>query len=40
VQRDPELENQALEWIQANMGEPLEKKPFDDLLKDGIVLCK
>lgn len=38
--REPELEAQALEWIEANMGEPLDKKPYDDLLKDGIVLCK
>ncbi|KAK7107810.1 myophilin-like isoform X2 [Littorina saxatilis] len=39
--RDPELETQALDWIEANYGEPLDrKKPYDDLLKDGIVLCK
>ncbi|PVD28231.1 hypothetical protein C0Q70_10818 [Pomacea canaliculata] len=40
-ERDPELEAQALDWIEANLGEPLDrKKPFDDLLKDGIILCK
>ncbi|CAL1540009.1 unnamed protein product [Lymnaea stagnalis] len=39
--RDPELESQALDWIEANLGEPLDrKKPYDDLLKDGIILCK
>lgn len=39
-QRDPELEKQALDWVEANLGEPLDRKtPYDDLLKDGIVLC-
>ncbi|XP_076444634.1 myophilin-like [Babylonia areolata] len=39
--RDAEMETQALDWIEANMGEPIDrKKPYDDLLKDGIVLCK
>ena len=35
------MEAQALDWIEANLGEPLDrKKPYDDLLKDGIILCK
>ena len=41
LQRDAELEAQALDWIEANLGEPLDrKKPYDELLKDGIILCK
>jgi hypothetical protein len=39
--RDPELEEQALDWIEANLGEPLNRStPYEDLLKDGIILCK
>ncbi|BFZ24654.1 hypothetical protein BsWGS_27693 [Bradybaena similaris] len=39
--RDPELEAQALDWIEANLGEPVSRQtPFDDLLRDGIILCK
>ena len=40
-QRDPELEAQALDWIEANLGEPLDRsKDYAALLKDGIILCK
>jgi hypothetical protein len=40
-QRDKELEKQALDWIEANLGEPVDRsKPYEDVLKDGIVLCK
>ncbi|XP_046354007.1 myophilin-like [Haliotis cracherodii] len=39
--RDAELEKQALDWVEANLGEPIDrKKPYDDVLKDGIILCK
>lgn len=39
--RDAELEKQALDWIEEILGEPLDrKKPYEDLLKDGIILCK
>ena len=38
--RDKELEKQALDWIEANLGEPVDRsKPYEDVLKDGIVLC-
>lgn len=38
--RDPELEKQALDWIEANLGEPVDRsKPYEDVLRDGIVLC-
>jgi hypothetical protein len=30
---------QALDWIEANLGEPVDRsKPYEDVLKDGIVL--
>jgi hypothetical protein len=39
--RDPQLEAEALEWIEAVLGESFGRdKPYDDLLKDGIILCK
>jgi hypothetical protein len=39
--RDAELETQALDWIEANLGEPVDrKKDYADVLKDGIILCK
>ncbi|BFZ09842.1 hypothetical protein BsWGS_12881 [Bradybaena similaris] len=39
--RDPDLEAQALDWIEANLGEPVDRKaPYEDVLKDGIILCK
>ncbi|XP_041354451.1 myophilin-like [Gigantopelta aegis] len=38
--RDPELETQALDWIEAILGEPIDRKrPYEDVLKDGIILC-
>lgn len=39
--RDKELEAQALDWIEANLGEPVDRKtPYEDVLRDGIILCK
>lgn len=38
--RDKELEAQALDWIEANLGEPVDRKtPYEDVLRDGIILC-
>ncbi|KAK3578430.1 hypothetical protein CHS0354_037395 [Potamilus streckersoni] len=38
--REPELEEQALEWIEQNLGTKLDRsKDYADVLKDGIVLC-
>ncbi|KAK3734958.1 hypothetical protein RRG08_038982 [Elysia crispata] len=38
--RDPELEEQALVWIEQNLGHPIDRKtPYEDVLKDGIILC-
>ncbi|GFR88369.1 transgelin [Elysia marginata] len=40
AKRDPELEEQALVWIEGNLGQPIDRKtPFEDVLKDGIILC-
>jgi len=38
--RDPELEAEALGWIEAILGEKLPQGNYDDVLKDGVVLCK
>lgn len=39
--RDKELEAQALDWVEANLGEPVDRKtPYEDVLRDGIILCK
>lgn len=29
-----------LEWIFAILGEPIPKGEYEDILKDGVVLCK
>lgn len=40
-QRDPELEEQALTWIEQNLGETIDRKtPYEEVLRDGIILCK
>jgi len=38
--RKPEQEKEILEWIFAVLGEPQPAGEFEDILKDGIVLCK
>ncbi|XP_062566137.1 myophilin-like [Saccostrea cucullata] len=41
AKRDKELEAQALDWVEANLGEPVDRKtPYEDVLRDGIILCK
>jgi transgelin len=40
TKRDPALEKEAQEWIEAVIGEKFPKGPYDDALKDGILLCK
>jgi hypothetical protein len=38
---DAEQKIQILEWIEAVIGEPINKKdPFEKVLKDGVFLCK
>jgi len=38
--RNPEQEDEILEWIEAVLDTKMPKKPFEDVLKDGVVLCK
>ncbi|XP_063909595.1 myophilin [Zophobas morio] len=37
--RDKELESQVLNWIFEVIGEPTPKGEFEDILRDGVVLC-
>ncbi|XP_060524805.1 myophilin [Cylas formicarius] len=37
--RNKELEAEVLDWISKVLGEPLPKGDFEDILKDGVVLC-
>ncbi|XP_069139477.1 myophilin-like isoform X2 [Argopecten irradians] len=38
--RDAELETQALDWVEANYGKPIDRKSgYETVLKDGIILC-
>ncbi|XP_048749243.1 myophilin-like isoform X2 [Ostrea edulis] len=40
AKRDKALEAQALDWVEANLGEPVDRKtPYEDVLRDGIILC-
>lgn len=38
--RDAELEGQILSWIGDVIGEELPSLPYEEVLRDGIVLCK
>lgn len=38
--RDPALEGEVLAWIEAIVGEKLTAGSFEDVLRDGVVLCK
>jgi len=38
--RDPEQESQALGWIYSILGERPPNQPYEDVLRDGQVLCK
>ncbi|OQR72985.1 muscle-specific protein 20-like, partial [Tropilaelaps mercedesae] len=37
--RDPELESQILQWAEDVIGETLPKGPYEEILRDGIILC-
>lgn len=39
-QRNKEQEKEVLEWIYAVLGEPVPAGNYEDILRDGIVLCK
>lgn len=38
--RDPKLDQEAQEWIEAILGEKFPAVSYEDALKDGIILCK
>lgn len=38
--RDPQAEREVLDWIEAVIGERLPNLPYEEVLRDGIVLCK
>uniref|UniRef100_A0A2I9LP82 Muscle-specific protein 20 n=1 Tax=Centruroides hentzi TaxID=88313 RepID=A0A2I9LP82_9SCOR len=38
--RDPELEAEVLEWISTILGEKLPKGSYEEILRDGTVLCR
>ena len=37
---DPDMEKQAVDWMQEVIGEPLPEGSFHEALKDGAYLCK
>lgn len=40
AKRDPEMEEQAMDWIEKLTGEKLDRsKEYPDMIKDGITLC-
>ncbi|KAH9381664.1 hypothetical protein HPB48_022902 [Haemaphysalis longicornis] len=38
--RDPELESQILDWIEEVLEARLPQAPYEEVLRDGVVLCK
>jgi hypothetical protein len=40
VQRNKEQEKEVLDWIYAVLGEPVPAGDYENILRDGIVLCK
>ena len=41
IQRDEAMETDALDWIDAILGEKVDRtQEYPDMIKDGIVLCK
>lgn len=38
--RDPALEGEVLAWIEAILGEKLPAGSFEEVLRDGVILCK
>ena len=38
--RNPDLDREAQQWIEAVIGEKFPSGSYDDALKDGIILCK
>ena len=40
AKRDGNMDREAQEWIEAVVGEKFPSVPYEDALKDGILLCK
>ncbi|CAF4292137.1 unnamed protein product, partial [Rotaria sp. Silwood2] len=40
AKRDPNLDREAQEWIEAVIGEKFPSGSYEDALKDGVILCK
>ncbi|XP_071529438.1 muscle-specific protein 20 isoform X2 [Panulirus ornatus] len=40
AKKDPEKENEAIQWIFQVLGEPLPDKTFGEILRDGQVMCR
>ncbi|CAF2382331.1 unnamed protein product [Rotaria sp. Silwood2] len=40
AKRDPNLDREVQEWIEAIIGEKFPDVPYEEALKDGVVLCK
>jgi len=38
--RDPQLEQEVLAWIEAVLGERLPAGPYEEVLRDGTILCR
>ena len=38
--RDALQELEIQKWIEAVLNEPFPEKPYEDALKDGVILCK
>jgi hypothetical protein len=40
AKRDPNLDQKAQEWIESIIGEKFPDVPYEDALKNGVILCK
>jgi len=38
--RDPQLEREVLDWIEAVLGQKLPSGNYEDILRDGTILCQ
>lgn len=40
AKRDPMIEDEVLDWCFALAGEPRRQGVYEEILKDGVLLCK
>ncbi len=40
AKRDSNLDNEAQAWIESVIGEKFPNVPYEDALRDGVILCK